>query len=153
MNIPSFPTDSLYKFQALSGVFAAIFFFSAFFYMTNEVSGLKLKSEAAKTQYGLLKVYIEGPSQKMMLSDKDRDALNRALLKLKGEAKYSTSHYLGSVNRVNVSIWGLLVLALCGVAMAWLGFWRWYEKHQKWIDLEMENKANAVRRRRPRRYR
>jgi hypothetical protein len=56
MNLPSLPTDNLYKFLALSGLFIVLF---SFIFPMKRVGELKLKASEIITQAEVLRIEID----------------------------------------------------------------------------------------------
>ncbi|EOK5698512.1 hypothetical protein ACM6U9_004468, partial [Vibrio parahaemolyticus] len=160
MNIPNFPTDSLYKFISISGVFLLVSFLLAPEYskykidlhqlaIETEEARLKLLVDFNSDNIGLVEDAIaEAKKEQKMLSEKylklheETRKVNREnrllLAKLEGKVRLS-DYYTSQFERVeSFQFYGILVSFIYTV----FGFVLWYLKVQRPMDLELKRGGN-----------
>jgi len=142
MNLPTLPTDNLYKFLALSGLAIAIF---VLVFPMIRISEIRLKLVEVKTQSKVLAVEIEELKEdtdrwakKTSLSPEGTASLRKRLieLRIKGVEIRGRFEQIKSLNRdldySMILIWVGLPL---GMLISFLGFLLWYFRVQKPNDL------------------
>jgi len=150
MNLPTLPTDNLYKFLALSGLAIAIF--SLVFPMIR-ISEIKMKLVEAETQSNVLNVEIEELKEdtdrwakKTSLSPEETASLRKRLieLRIKGVQIRGRFEQIKSLNKdldySMILIWVGLPL---GMLISYLGFLLWYFRVQKPNDLLLRKQVES----------
>lgn len=159
MNIPSFPTDSLYKFISISGVFLLVSFLLAPEYSKYKIDLHQLAIETEKAQVKLMvdfnsdditrvedaiaeaKKEQKMPSEKYLKLYEETRKVNRKnrllLAKLEGKLRLS-DYYTSQFERVkSFQFYGILASFIYTL----FGFVLWYSKVQRPMDLEL-NRGN-----------
>lgn len=141
MNLPTLPTDNLYKFLALSGLALLLF---SMVYPLNTLNDLELKAVEARTQIKLLELELSvlernidaasrkkepSPDEVARLSDRQQQLKAKAIQN-EGERERLTT----LVKQLRFAFNGLIGGLLIGYALAHLGFYLWYVRVQKPAD-------------------
>ncbi|MFA0114666.1 hypothetical protein AB4407_13490 [Vibrio sp. 10N.261.46.E11] len=160
MNIPNFPTDSLYKFISISGVFLLVSFLLAPEYSKYKIDLHQLAIEAEKAQVTLMVDFnteditrvadavadaekeqkkLTGKYLKLHEETRKVNRKNRLLLaKLEGKLRLS-NYYTSQFERVeSFQFYGILASLIYTV----IGFVLWYSKVQRPMDLELNRGGN-----------
>jgi hypothetical protein len=156
MNMPTLPTDNLYKFLSVSGLAIAIL---SIVLPIMRISEIRMKLVEVKTQANVFSVESEALREdnerwpkKTVLNPEETESLRRRLveLKIKSAEIGGRLEQIKSLNRdldyMMILFWGGLPL---GVAISVLGFVAWYFIVQKPNDLllqkqvENQNKKNC----------
>jgi hypothetical protein len=142
MNLPSLPTDNLYKFLALSGLFIVLF---SFIFPMNRIGELELKSLEINTQAEVLRIEIDylktdttiwGKKAKL---DPEETVLIR---KRTREAEIKAAELKGKMEQIEVLrkevlfYWKFLrITYFLGTAISLVGFCLWYILVQRPNDI------------------
>ncbi|QLG46033.1 hypothetical protein [Costertonia aggregata] len=150
MNIPSLPTDNLYKFIALFGL--VIFSFSIYFsYQIEEKLWLENYKYAPKMQKLEREIYTiqnENILPHEVLKEMGHEELKNyeeLLQKIKKESEKKVaeandieSNYDNLVDTTERNLNFYLAVGLTGGLLMILGFVLWYLKYQRYIDAEVK---------------
>ena len=129
MQIPSLPTDNIYKFMALGGI---IFFLAGHF--ASYYSGTRIQELAAQIEQAkaIAEIYAKTDGQKseLVLAEATAAAYEREFL---------LSERGGIMTFLNLTFWVGLVLSIAG-------FLLWYFRVQRQLDLMLKAQAEKIRR-------
>jgi hypothetical protein len=145
MNIPSLPTDNLYKFLALSGLAIAIF---GLVFPAIRISEIRLKLIEANTQTRLLKLEIDQlkedvdtAKKKSSVSPEEIGNIRKRMIEInvkKVELDGRTEQIKALMEDLNFARGALKVSAPLGLVISFLGFYFWYSLIQKPNDLLLQ---------------
>jgi hypothetical protein len=148
INLPTLPTDNLYKFLALSGLAIAIL---SLVLPVIRISEIRIKLVEVKTQSNLLNIKIEELSKdtdrlakKTALSPEETESLRNRLIEHKIKVVELSGRFeqINSLNRdldyLMILFWGGLPL---GAGISVLGFMAWYFLVQKPNDLLLKKQV------------
>ena len=150
MNLPSLPTDNLYKFMAIFGLLLVLFSFYWMLSLKMDISE-RLAFEEAKTGildsesqriYERIKLYkkikadgADVPIEYLRDLENESKILTSETNKLKLESASAKSKFRSA------PFLSLTILAIFGVVLVGFGFGAWYILHQKYIDAEIKWKG------------
>lgn len=167
MNIPSLPTDNLYKFASLTGVFIAVLCFGVLEYrLTHQVeldNEITLGKEAFGYFIGKLELVtedIQGAQQKneeennqaKQVENFDCKKLSPAIdenlksrirnfdqeiMALRKKSEVAETHYQRTMRNLPILLSG----GFLGIALAFIGFFFWYQRLQKYQDMLLKHQA------------
>jgi len=142
MNIPSLPTDNLYKFLALSGLVICLY---SFIFPMKNIGELELKSLDIKTQSEVLRIEIDylktdtitwaekaklDPEETVLIRKRTREAAIKAA-ELKGRMEQ-----IEVLRKEVLFYWKLLrITYFLGTAISLAGFCLWYILVQRPNDI------------------
>jgi hypothetical protein len=142
MTLPLFPTDNLYKFLALSGLALLVF---SVVYSTTRMTELRIRQAETRSQLKILTLEIKviekelDQAKQVQPSSTEQLAIlsNRGL---QGQIKTAQISSYNEQTMVLVEELGFFMLFLYigmffGLTMAVVGFWLWYHKVQRPLDL------------------
>lgn len=137
IDIPSLPTDNIYKFMALSGVFLfalALYFFSRFYASAvSRVSELEVMIAEQEAEISFIENQ-ESPDKIQMLKVSMKHNKIKALVGgVALQRKQLTQAFVVSV-----------VIALVGTLVAYLGFNLWYYRTQIYQDKLIELRVKEL---------
>ena len=131
--IPNLPTDNLYKFQALSGLFVGMF---GLIFMGIQVSqNAKLVSEVqAQIPYDqFLTSLISSENEEGLSQDQKLELRERVIENMRNSSLKNTQAQVNNdTNRER--LFPLFIVSLIGFLMSLRGFRLWYERVQKPLD-------------------
>ncbi|MBU6405419.1 MAG: hypothetical protein KGL63_03055 [Betaproteobacteria bacterium] len=151
MNIPAVPTDSLYKFMALSGVLLVIVgvFYPAYLLQQLQprvidaqttVAILKLQSDQLKFDVGLLKASKSPTLEQLAKIEKQNTEMRVKLARAEGEdAKVA---FFSSQVKIIINL--EYVVSMFGLFLALSGFSLWYNRVQKPADRLAERRVKEL---------
>jgi hypothetical protein len=142
MTLPLFPTDNLYKFLALSGLALLVF---SVVYPTTRMTELRIRQAETRSQLKIRTLEIEAIekelNQEIQVQPPSTEQL--AILSDRGLQSGIKNAQLSSyIEQTNVLVEELSFFMLLlnigmffGFTMAVVGFWLWYHKVQRLLDL------------------
>ncbi len=136
MNIPSLPTDNLYKFMALSGIFIAVFGYSVYWIQGGRTQEIVEELSGLETR---LEVIIKSPivtGDSSIDTEKDLEAIAKVMQLTK---EFDNLQKERVVYR-NFSIFCLVVGSILSIS----GFSLWYFRVQKFQDMLLRKEALSV---------
>lgn len=165
MNIPNLPTDSLYKFFALSGVTLVIVSCSALYIAVNSFSEKVTEVNGAQK---LVELEIDWLDQDTKLLEREVSTMDSAQLNqpeehnlteyreqadqiitkqrallykhVQLETKLELVRTIGDNTRFTIRIFS--TLAFIGLVMAYIGFYFWYHRVQKFLDQQIKQQVD-----------
>lgn len=141
--LPTIPTDNLYKFMALSGV--VMFIVAPIFYVNFYISYKKIEYTAIDSlrvphpEYYFIKSKMEHgetvtKSQKELVEKWDS---------FKKEGSSVKIEYNLYTRFSNVITFLSIVMGTIGLALSIVGFWLWYNRVQKPLDIILMNETSG----------
>jgi len=140
MNIPSLPTDNLYKLMAMSGVFIVAI---SLFLWASSISGLNQSIIEVSTKikiYELKKEALEHKKISGKIDTQLQDKIDNIFFQIQGNAL--KNKLLLEDIKVNSLI--ALSVILLGVFLSYLGFTLWYSRVQKYHDTILASQAEQL---------
>lgn len=169
MTLPSLPTDNLYKFLALAGLFLAVF---GYVYPTNRLTELQIKQASIETEWSVLNVEMDRLKA-------DTADVERSLRRLEAEAETEPTEARRNAAKISadgkklrerlheleikkIGLEGkdretkivqaeissartlLNVCVVVGVLLTGLGFVSWYFRVQRLQDQQLKNSTASV---------
>jgi hypothetical protein len=142
MNLPSLPTDNLYKFMALCGLFLVVF---GLVFPSTRIDELNLKAIEINTQAEVLRIEIDDLeydtdlwAKKVTLNPEETDLLRKRTR----EIKIRTAEITGRMEQHNIlritieHYWRVLKVTIwVGFILSLVGFYCWYFLVQRPNDL------------------
>lgn len=155
MNLPSVPTDSLYKFLAIAGLFSLLLFIVAPQYLAHQtrinIITLAVDIEIAELEVGYNTKDIEAVEEAVKEEDEKSQKLDNEILSLHEKAKEKNRQNQRRIVELKsksklIDYYKQLILRLIIIgtfgsmissfAMLY-GFYRWYVKVQKPLDSQV----------------
>ena len=150
MNLPSFPTDNLYKFQALAGLFLIVF---GTIYPSQKLSELQLRRAATETERNVLVIQLDALKEEVAevkKSTQPTEAQASRLTERLLELQIKQAQIVGKGTQEAILIediifaWRTLRIGLLlGLFLSITGFLCWYFRVQKPQDKLLQNQLAA----------
>ena len=132
--IPNLPTDNLYKFMALSGIFLMVFSFSFEQLQKQKIHKLLYEVEANLIVTDSIQALLP-PNREPESENDDADVvLYREHVELVKMNKLKLREREALIEQHDNTRFPLLFLFFSGAGMAFFGFYSWYRRVQKPLD-------------------
>ena len=155
MNIPTIPTDNLYKFLSLSGISAAVVLIVSFQFSQNdiqikvaELSGLMRLLENQTSRFNEMNknfdhIHIDEMAE-LERHKKDFNQREENIIKLQNEIEKQLEIVRALQAQFNSLKEIYFILIPTFIFQSILGFILWYHKLQKYQDVILKNKATLT---------
>ena len=150
MNLPSLPTDNLYKFQALAGLFLIVF---GTVYPSRQISELELRRAATGTERSVLVIQVNALERDTAAAKKSVQSTESQVSRLAErlvELEIKQAQIIGKAAQEKiltedvVFAWRTLRIGLLlGFFLSFTGFLCWYFRVQKPQDKLLQNQLAA----------
>jgi len=145
MDIPSLPTDNLYKFLAIAGVM--LFGFSFAFPMV-QIDELDLKYAVWRSDLDLMGLEIQIADESIKMAEGRKNLSSKEVLELKRNNQDNRRKLLQIKNklreldvihqRIIFYRWFFVGGIILGAVMAFAGFGLWYYRIQRPLDIQLK---------------
>lgn len=140
MNIPNIPTDNMYKFICISGILIILASYLNANSISNQALDVKMSTDKNTQVLETLGNQLKQTDTKYIQNEQSLKEFNDLVLKIKGVAADISTDGM-KIDKLGRDLKSTKTLMNTGFVWTFLGFFGWYYRHQRYLDMIIKNKA------------